>query len=391
MNIATSHTRRHIVSSVILVAGILVGVVQGNTASANTFYVATTGNDGNPGTQARPFRTIRPGVGMMGLGDTLYIRGGTYYEGINSNEITIPIGTSWDNAPHIAAYPSEAVVLRGTYGNGINLAASYIQYVIFDRLIVDGGGLSVQRGAHHVRFQNGEVRNVPGQGVQGGFGNRLTTDVQLINMKIHHNGNPARPNSASGGRFDHGIYAAIQNLMIDGCEIYENTGYGLHIYDSGGGNASNSIIRNCRIYNNHGDGGVILSNGDNMQFYNNIVYNNHNGVDVNYNATNVQIYNNTIYDHPQGTGIEIGVAARNTVVKNNSIYNNRRTIVDYGPGTTVSDNVLDNPRYLRSEAHNLHLPTMPRGANATAGLRAVLLNFARLPFLARSQRPFDLR
>ena len=390
MKIATSPTRRHIVSSVILVAGILVGVLQGNTASADTFYVATTGNDGNPGTAAQPFRTIRHGVGMMRMGETLYIRGGTYYEGINSNDVTIPTGTSWDNAPRIAAYPSETVVLRGAYGNGINLAASYIRYVIFDRLIVDGGGLSVQKGAHHVRFQNGEVRNVPGQGIQGGFGNRLTTHLYLINTKVHHNGHATRQGT-SGGRFDHGIYAAIQNLVIDGCEIYENTGYGIHIYDSAGGNASNTIVRNSRIYNNHGDGGVILSVGDNIQFYDNIVYNNYNGVALNYNTTNARIYNNTIYDHPRGTGVEIGAAARNSVVRNNSIYNNGRTIVDYGPGTTIFDNVLNNPRYVRPEAYNVPLQTMPRAASAVAGLRAALLNFARLPFLAQSQRPFDLR
>jgi parallel beta-helix repeat protein len=344
MNIGTSHTHRHIIVNVILVAGILAGVLYADAAGATTFFVATTyGNDANRGTTlALPFRTIKRGIAAMRTGDTLYIRGGEYYESINSQELRIPIGTSWNNAPRIAAYPGETVVLTGTYGNGINLAAAYVQYIIFDGLIIDGGGLSVQSGAHHVRFQNGEVRNSLGQGIQGGFGSPLTTDLQLINIKVHHNGNPVRQNTSSGGRLDHGIYVAIQNLLIDGCEVYENTGYGIHIYDSGGGNASNTIIRNCRVYNNYGDGGVMLASGDNIQFYDNIVYNNYNGVGVNYNATNAQVYKNSIYDHPGGTGVEIGTAARNTVVRNNSIYNNANAIVDHGPGTTVSDNILEN-------------------------------------------------
>jgi hypothetical protein len=379
MRAATLYANRQIVRAVMLVLGIVAGVLHGDTATAATFYVAMAGNDGNPGTAAQPLRTIRTGVRMMRTGDTLYIRGGTYYESINSRELEIPIGTSWENAPRIAAYPAETVVLKGAYGNGINLAAPYIQYIIFDRLIVDGGGLSVQRGANHVRFQNGEIKNALGQGVQGGFGSTTTTHLQLINTKIYRNGKPQ--GATSGGRWDHGVYVAIQNSLIDGCEIFENTGYGIHMYDTTGGNSSNSIVRNSRVYNNRGDAGVILSYGSNIHFYNNIVNNNQNGVGVNYNATNVQIYNNTVYNHVQGTGIEVGASARNTVVRNNSIYNNVSTIVDYGAGTMISENVLNNPRYVTPAAPSFTLQRITPVRNGAASLRILLTNFARLPFL----------
>src|SRR5262249_45232346 len=48
------------------------------TPTGNTYYVATNGNDSNPGTISQPFRTIKKGIGILNAGDTLYIRSGTY-------------------------------------------------------------------------------------------------------------------------------------------------------------------------------------------------------------------------------------------------------------------------------------------------------------------------
>src|SRR5712691_5901067 len=79
-------------------------VLHVRAATAATYYVATTGNDANPGTQAQPFQTISKGLSLLHAGDTLYLRGGTYREGINHSRQTIPSGTSWTNAITIAAY-----------------------------------------------------------------------------------------------------------------------------------------------------------------------------------------------------------------------------------------------------------------------------------------------
>jgi len=48
--------------------------------AARDYYVAPTGNDKNPGTQAKPFRTIQRAASIMRLGDTCHIRGGVYRE-----------------------------------------------------------------------------------------------------------------------------------------------------------------------------------------------------------------------------------------------------------------------------------------------------------------------
>ena len=46
--------------------------------NATTYYVATNGNDSNPGTITQPWATWNYGFNHISPGDILYIRGGTY-------------------------------------------------------------------------------------------------------------------------------------------------------------------------------------------------------------------------------------------------------------------------------------------------------------------------
>src|SRR5687767_3088590 len=45
---------------------------------AADYYVATTGNDSNPGTMTQPFATLQRAHTAVSAGDTVFIRGGTY-------------------------------------------------------------------------------------------------------------------------------------------------------------------------------------------------------------------------------------------------------------------------------------------------------------------------
>jgi hypothetical protein len=49
---------------------------------AADYYVATTGNDSNSGTQAAPWRTIKHAVDKMVAGCTTYVKRGIYNEGL---------------------------------------------------------------------------------------------------------------------------------------------------------------------------------------------------------------------------------------------------------------------------------------------------------------------
>lgn len=72
-------------------------------------YVACSGSDGNPGTIDKPLKTLRAGFARVTPGTTLFIRGGTYYEG----ELE-PASGGRNNVPVvIRAYGGEKVVIDG--------------------------------------------------------------------------------------------------------------------------------------------------------------------------------------------------------------------------------------------------------------------------------------
>ncbi|KUF22731.1 right-handed parallel beta-helix repeat-containing protein [Bacillus safensis] len=47
---------------------------------STAYYVAVNGNDKNPGTKQKPFRTLKKAASMAKAGTTIYMRGGTYKE-----------------------------------------------------------------------------------------------------------------------------------------------------------------------------------------------------------------------------------------------------------------------------------------------------------------------
>src|ERR1051325_6087127 len=66
------------VNRALVTAMLVVSLFNAELVVAATYYVATTGNDGNAGTQQLPWRTVTHAVAMVAAGDTIYVRGGTY-------------------------------------------------------------------------------------------------------------------------------------------------------------------------------------------------------------------------------------------------------------------------------------------------------------------------
>src|SRR5574337_1643406 len=139
-------------------------LVAGHAEASTTYYVATTGNDSNPGTATLPFRSISRGVSVLAPGDTLSVRGGIYAEAVHD----IPSGTSWSAPVTVAAYPGETVTVQpGATG----WSAIYLydrSYIVLDGLIVDGTNLTstsiltyLDGTSHDIRVQDSEIRNSP--------------------------------------------------------------------------------------------------------------------------------------------------------------------------------------------------------------------------------------
>jgi parallel beta-helix repeat protein len=229
----------------------------------------------------------------------------------------------------IAGYPEETVTLRG----GVSLRAygDSLRYLVFDNLSLDGRGFFVLGPeAQHIRFQNSEVKNAPTQGIQG----YDASYIEFINLKVHNNGST---------RLHHGFYVAIQHMLIDGCDIYNNSGYGIQVYDRHCTTydcADNTTIRNSSIHDNRAGGGVVLGYGSNILLSNNLIYNNNPGVSVAYGKpTNIQIEGNTIYNSHYG--IRVRVESIRTVIKDNILSQNVHAIDNRGVGTILRNNIIE--------------------------------------------------
>jgi hypothetical protein len=96
---------------VLLVAlALALAPMTGASAAERELFVATNGHDGNPGTQAEPFRTVEQGLRALRGGDTLYVRGGVYEERIQ--DVGMPSATA-GSPTRVLAYPGERPVVRG--------------------------------------------------------------------------------------------------------------------------------------------------------------------------------------------------------------------------------------------------------------------------------------
>ncbi|GAB62034.1 hypothetical protein KSU1_C0438 [Candidatus Jettenia caeni] len=78
---------------------------------ADTYYVATNGNDSNSGSLSNPWKTIEKSIEKLQPGDTLYLRSGTYYE----SQIEINNHGEKSNWITIKNYADESVAIDGCY------------------------------------------------------------------------------------------------------------------------------------------------------------------------------------------------------------------------------------------------------------------------------------
>ncbi len=78
-------------------------------SQAATYYVSEQGSDSNPGTQSSPWKSVNYASGQARPGDTIYVRGGTYYEEVR----TYASGTASGRIT-FKAYPGETPIIDGT-------------------------------------------------------------------------------------------------------------------------------------------------------------------------------------------------------------------------------------------------------------------------------------
>ncbi len=145
--------------------------------TGNVFYVATNGNDSNPGTEASPWRTLTKAGNTARAGETVYVKAGTY------SDVLTPVNSGAEgNLIRFLAFPSQACVRSTDYQvrptcqviltGGIDLnRKSYVRvegFEIVGASVRESAGVYCQSRdeqlVHHVEIVNNYIRNC-GNGV----------------------------------------------------------------------------------------------------------------------------------------------------------------------------------------------------------------------------------
>jgi len=79
------------------------------------FVDGERGDDGNDGSKDKPWRTIRRSVMRLNAGDTLYLRGGVYYEQVSFSNLYFAVTGAEGKPITVRSYPNELVVIDGGF------------------------------------------------------------------------------------------------------------------------------------------------------------------------------------------------------------------------------------------------------------------------------------
>ena len=224
---------------------VLLGCVSAAFGQTNSsFYVATTGNDSNPGTQAAPWRTIQHAADTVRAGSTVYVRGGVYEELVSINAS----GNASDGFITFRSYPGETAVLDAAHFTPSGRT----------------GILTIQNKSY-VRIEGFEIRNFRtaehrlaplGINVMG-----AGSHIELLKNNIHHienNFNGRDAPGRGGNGFGIAVYGTdaktpITDLIIDGNEVHHlKTGSSESLVVNG--NVTNFRITHNVVHDNNNIG-----------------------------------------------------------------------------------------------------------------------------------------
>ncbi len=278
-----------------MIRRIAVLLLAAGCASAATFYVATTGNDGNPGTSAKPWKTLQHAVNMVSPGDTILVEAGTYAGcriGVSGSQ-TLP--------KTLKAAPGASVILNkpgaSNKHNSIleieNFSGTTTDWIVSGFEITGSPRYGIDvRVTDRITVQNNHVHNSASTGIFTAFSDH----VLIQNNESDHNG-------------EHGIYQSNSSTYptIRANKSHHNKSAGIHMNGDISQQPGNGLVMFATVENNviwengtAGGSGINCDGVDNSIFRNNLLYNNHSSgislyaIDGAHGSSNNKVYNNTI-------------------------------------------------------------------------------------------------
>ncbi len=221
-------------------------------APARVIYVATNGNDANPGTRERPLATIWHASGKARPGDTVLVRGGTYY--LKGTQYIASRGTA--KAPIIyRSAPGERAILDGSRTNDGNLVDIRGTYNVFQGFTVryaKNFGI-ITLGAMYSKIVGNTVHGswqsaigIEG-GKIGGDPNPWAVGMQVIGNTVYDNvrSKKLKPKADSAPSV-HADFA--QNVSFIGNRIYDNHQIGIELAIVRGATVAGNYLSNNALH-----------------------------------------------------------------------------------------------------------------------------------------------
>ena len=317
-------------------------------ASGNTLYVAPNGSDSAKGTESAPLKTINKGIDKLQAGGTLIVRGGTYGESVSGG---IPSGANWGGATKIQAAAGEEVIVRPTANQGPARVFSFEsgqKFIIIDGITIDAKNAVYEcvkvSSANHIRVVNCNLINAHQHAFLTSYGAGSAYN-QIINCLIHTIG--------SDPQFQHAIYLAGPENVVEGCTIHHAASAGIQLYGEAG--MDRNVFRNNTFYSCKR--GVGIYGGDANEVYNNVIYDvTDYGIlirDDFSDLSNNKVFNNTVYKAGE-TGIYYVSGKAGNKIRNNISYESGG-IVNEGGNAELSNNFKDDPSFVDADRGNLQL------------------------------------
>jgi hypothetical protein len=283
-----------------------------NAHAGKTYYVAATGDDANPGTQQQPWRHLNHAIKSTGMGDTVYVRAGAYFEG---GEIWFRPGQggaagAWKT---LKAFPGEDVVLE----TRLLIEASYVRVQGFR--MASGKSIITRRNgaapASHVEIIDNRLAGFYRYGA-----------IEIAGDDILVEGNEIALDGA-GSTLDHGIYVHYgRNKIIRRNRITGPHGYGIHVYEENkypvSPDINDVIIESNYIASSVARAGIIVTCAQGVKIANvtirqNVIKNNAQAAIkiASDRVAKVSIINNTFVENREQSIVVEG--GREVVIRNN--------------------------------------------------------------------------
>ena len=285
--------------------------VSAASTSSYHLYVATTGSDSNPGTQARPFKTINKAASVAKASTTVHVAPGTY----NGNVSTKLSGTSTGPIRFVSDTKWGAKIV----GTGKEVMwlnnGSYVEINGFD--ISGPGRLGIQNMGSNTLVTNNRVHHITVSGGCTGSGGAGIVNASytssagdIIGNVVHDIGKPGGCNGVQG------IYSSNRGSKIMNNIVYRASAYGIHLWHA----ATDSTIANNTVFANGSSsmgGGIVTGVGDKPG---------------NIQLKNTMVVNNIVYKNPRQGISQYCYSGQSCIGSGNVTANN----LVYGNGSAIS-------------------------------------------------------